>query len=561
MAHCLEGNRARDQARFTRGLLLFRGLKCDVESGHLGAVFQPRPKNYAAETHPGIWLALFGATLLWLGFALASEIDRPWINGADYNGAVWSQAAHNILRAGLTETSGASSGFYFGPLPIPPWGYYLHHPPLLHLVIAALFSLFGEYEWVARLVPVGCSLLSLVFFWLLVRSCGGVRLATLAAAVFACLPMQLRYGAMVNFEPCVLMLILGGLLCLRWHSLTGRLRWKLAAAGFLIIGLWVDWAMYLFVVALCACWLLPLRGERRFAAILLLSALFSGALYLVRVRSLRADAWQSMSNAFVTRLGAGKGGYFTEMQWLERIGHTLTSHFLPIGLILAATGAVILWRSRSDDNLRWLGRAALSILLMDLLFVGIFQNDSYIHEYIAFYFLAPIAIAAGVALEFATKSLQKLLSRGPAPRLAEVAVALAVLAIGFMGYLKNETLVRRFCILDYHTNEPEGLIPDLGRAIRANFTSETHVLCNFLPDYGPQLAYYAQRDILNNLSEYRFWDPHLRDASKKVGGVVWLSSQPASHNILAKLPTGQRRFLTVGNLTFCLWNREDSKKP
>ena len=537
-------------------------LKCGAESGHLGAMSQPCLEKQAVETASRISLALFGATVLWLGFVLVSEIDRPWINGADYNGAVWSQAAHNILRAGLTETSGASSGFYFGPLPIPPWGYYLHHPPLLHLGIAALFSLFGEHEWVARLVPIACSLTSLVFLWLLVRSCGGVRLATLAAAVFACLPMQLRYGAMVNFEPCVLMLMLGALLCLRWHSVTGRMRWKIAALGFAIVGLWVDWAMYLFVIALCACWLLPTRGERRFAGILLLSAVVSGALYLLRVRFVRADAWESMSNAFVTRLGAGKGGYFTETQWLERIGHTLISHFLPIGLILAVAGAVILWRARSNGNLRWLGRATFSIFLMDVLFVGIFQNDSYIHEYIAFYFLAPIAIGAGVAVEFAITYFQKLRSRGLAPALVEAAACLAVLAIGFVGYLKNETLVRRFRILDYRTEEPEALIPDLGRAIRDNFSSETHVLCNFLPDYGPQLAYYAQRDILNNLSEFGHWDPHLKDGSKKVGGVVWLSSDPSAQNILAKLPSGRKKFLTVGHLTFCLWSREDrSKKP
>ena len=178
-----------------------------------------------------VWTALFAVVLVSLAFALSAEINRPWINGVDFNGAVWSQSAHNILRAGLIETSGASSGFYFGPLPIPDWGYYLHHPPLLHLVITGLFAILGEHEWVARLVPVFCSLTSAVFLWLLVRSCVGARAATLSAAVFAFLPMQLRYGPMVNFEPCVLMLMLGLLLCLRWHQLTGNRWWKHGALG------------------------------------------------------------------------------------------------------------------------------------------------------------------------------------------------------------------------------------------------------------------------------------------------------------------------------------------
>src|SRR4051812_4304596 len=285
---------------------------------------------------------------MWLAVVLCSEIDRPWINGTDYNGAVWSQSAHNTLRAGLVETSGASSGFYFGPLPIPPWGYYLHHPPLLHLAIAVLFSVFGEQEWVARLVPIGCCLMSLVFLWLLVRSCGGARLATLTGAVFACLPMQLRYGPMVNFEPCVLMLILGALLCLRCNSVTKKRAWRYGALTFVLVGLWVDWTMYIFVVAICAGWLgrRP-RENRRFVILLLLTACLSGCLYLARIQFLRPDAWQNLFHTFMVRLGTGHGGHFTELQWATRLTDTIVSHFLPVVLLLAAAGPLFLLRFRS----------------------------------------------------------------------------------------------------------------------------------------------------------------------------------------------------------------------
>src|SRR6188508_3374459 len=99
---------------------------------------EPREQKVLQDSK--VWTVLFAAVLVALALALSAEINRPWINGVDFNGAVWSQSAHNILRAGLAETSGASSGFYFGPLPIPAWGYYLHHPPLLDLAIAGLFS-------------------------------------------------------------------------------------------------------------------------------------------------------------------------------------------------------------------------------------------------------------------------------------------------------------------------------------------------------------------------------------------------------------------------------------
>jgi hypothetical protein len=186
-----------------------------IEAGSTG-----QRRKFAASRRR--WIVLFAVVLVWLAAVLTANITRPWIGTLDYNGAVWSQSAHNILRAGLSETLGASSGFYSGPLPIPAWGYYLHHPPLLHLVITVLFAIFGEHEWVARSLPIGCSLTSAVLLWLLVRSCAGTRTATLSAAVFACLPMELRYGQMVNFEPCVLMLILGALLCPRYWDLSGK---------------------------------------------------------------------------------------------------------------------------------------------------------------------------------------------------------------------------------------------------------------------------------------------------------------------------------------------------
>jgi Dolichyl-phosphate-mannose-protein mannosyltransferase len=506
-----------------------------------------------------IWIGLFAVILVGLALVLSWEIRRPWIDGLDFNGAVWSQAAHNILRAGLVETAGGSSGFYFGPLPIPPWGYYLHHPPVLHLTITVLFAIFGEHEWVARLVPVSCSIASTVFLWLLVRSCVGVRVATLSAAVFASLPMQLRYGSMVNFEPCVMMLMLAALLCLRWHRVSGEVKWKYTALAFITVGLWVDWAMYLFVLALCLCWLLRRNGgDRRFAAIIFLSALLSGALYLVRIRLLRPDAWQSLSQAFMVRIGTGKGGYFTEAQWMTRMAETLVTHFLPIGLILGAIGAVILWRFREREGFQWLGRACVAIFVMDLLFVGLFQNVSYIHQYSAFYLLAPLAIAAGVALDGFVGTFQKVGTSRVLRGAAELGACLVLIVIALSGFQRTQELGGQFRILDYHTHESPDLIPQLGKAIRENFSAETSVLCNFLPDYGPHLLYYAQRDLVNNLSEYRFWEPYVNDQARRIGGVVWMTPNPASQNILANLPAGPKQFLTVGNHTFCLWKRAEA---
>ena len=108
-------------------------------------------------------------------------------------------------------------------------------------------------------------------------------------------------------------------------------------------------------------------------------------------------------------------------------------------------------------------------------------------------------------------------------------------------------------MLDFKTSEPQDLIPKLGAVIRENFEPNTAVLCNFLPIYGPHLGYYAQRTLLNNVTEYRHWERYLKNPLKQnLGGVVWINSEKAKE-ILAKLPAGHRQYFQFGNESFCIW--------
>ncbi|MEO6845679.1 MAG: PIG-L family deacetylase [Chthoniobacterales bacterium] len=502
------------------------------------------------------WAILSMLAIIYLGVNFIRHIDHPWVNFVDFNGAVWSQSAHNILRAGMFQTEGASSGFYFGPLPIPAAGYYLHHPPLLHLLVTWLFSIFGEHEWAARLLPIGCSLITGIFLWLLVRNCAGERTAAFSVAIFTVLPMELHYGKMVNFEPLVLLLILGGLLSLRYWQISGLRYWKWAFFGALMLGMWVDWAMHLFVLVLCAYWFIrPDKKMRRIAWTLLLSAIVFSVMYIIRIRMLNPGAWDSLASTFVRRIGATSPIHFTETQWANKISLAFKTHFLPVGWLLSIAGAiVILWKKSRDANLRWLGWACASVTLMDCLFVGIFQNDSYIHPYIAFYLIVPVAVLGGVGLDSMTDWFQKRFEVLNFGRNAVTGLACLVLIfIGYSGVEQSNAMKRYFSILDFKVAEPPDLIPKLGETIRENFSPDTCVLCNFEPVYGPQLGYYAQRTLLGNISEYPSWEHFLQNPPQKsMGGVIWMNSANA-RQLLTELPAGTRNFIEVDNIPFCIW--------
>jgi hypothetical protein len=127
------------------------------------------------DSNSKVWvLGLFVAFIV-LSWALFRNFMGPWIDAIDFNGACWSQSAHNTMRAGLLATAGVPSAFYFGPLPIPPSGYYTHHPPLLSLMLAGMFAVLGEKEWVARLLPIAFSPVGVVLLWTLMKDCAGRR--------------------------------------------------------------------------------------------------------------------------------------------------------------------------------------------------------------------------------------------------------------------------------------------------------------------------------------------------------------------------------------------------
>ena len=169
-----------------------------------------------------------------------------------HNGARYAIMARNALRCDTAAVA-------FAPLvnaeaetePDP----YLHHPPLLHWVVALVFRLFGETEDHARIVPFLFTLLNLVLLFLLAGRVLGNRLTGgIAAIIAALLPMTGYYGAHVDVQGSPL--VAGLLGCLLFHRawIDGGKSLHLAGAlCCLITATLFDWpALYL-------CLLLPLH--------------------------------------------------------------------------------------------------------------------------------------------------------------------------------------------------------------------------------------------------------------------------------------------------------------
>ena len=528
------------------------------------------------DSNSKVWVLGLVVALGVLSWALFRNFMGPWIDAIDFNGACWSQSAHNTMRAGLLATAGVPSAFYFGPLPIPPSGYYTHHPPLLSLMLAGMFAVLGEKEWVARLLPIAFSLVGVVLLWTLMKDCAGRRAATFGAVLFAATPMELYYGRMVNFEPIDLVWMLGGLLCLRRWEQTGGRGWRNWMLAAFVLSVWTAWLGYMFVLILSVYFFTTRRKRNPRLALLLLGlCVTSFMLFMLQIYSVQPNAWQDLIENFNRRMSSQTWGNmpnFTWKDWEWRIGWMLLTHIHAMAWALAVIGGVWLLRyQRKDEPLRWLGWAALCFFVLSAFYIVAFRNASYIHAYAPFYFIVPVAIVGGIAVEAFARWCE---SRASGVRAAGfIAIAAVYGWLVFSGERQAIALNRPFRILDWNKPEPASLVPELGRVINKKFPEDTTVICNFFAHYGPQLEYYAQRTILSPdewtkvtsravlFSQLRLrrnftadqWTKLTEGAdSTPVGGVVWLG-KPDAKEILAALPSGSREKINVRGIPFCFW--------
>ncbi len=465
---------------------------------------------------------------------LSINFNRPWTGHHDWNSAVWAQAARNNLRAGLTTTWGVPASLYYGPLPIPAEGYYVHHPPALPLAVTAMFALCGEHEWAARLVPIVCSLVSTMLLWLVVRRWAGARTATLSALVWLLLPMELYYGRMINHEPCALMWMLAVVWALQHWEVSGRPRWAAGMFACLFLGLWTAWSVYIFSVILAG-YLLARR--RHVAAIAVLATVAVAALlFLAQIRAVRADAWQDFFQATTRQPEQISSGH----RYLEKLSALLV-RVPPAAWVLALIGSIYAAR---QAGLRGLNVAAGGLFLTAAVFiVGVRHKVP--HDYWGFYFIAPVAMMGGVGLD-------ALLRR----RMPGGIIAVVLAAWLARDAVKETVALQSFQyhILDWIAPEPKSLIPELGERISRTFPRDAKVLCNFLPYPQPQLEYYARRVLVpaQRDDDWRSW---INCPGQPVGGVIWLEA-PGADELVSKLPHGTREIVEFGPVRFLFWKQE-----
>ena len=330
------------------------------------------------------------------------EINEPWVGRKDLNGATYSIIARNYVLHGYIATR-FGPAFNTGPVGDGEFTYYLHHPPLLPLIISGGFHLCGVHEWCARLVCVIFFILSILLFFLLVREVWGEKEALYSAPFLALSPMTLYFNRVVLHEPAI---TLGIILILRYYYRWRRRRrpsdyWKIVAI-FAVYSM-LDWPAYYILPLLPIHTLIVDRGKESPGRRRILSLPLFGILFFLLYQAYSYLLTSSQNGAglldsFILR-SAVKTPFiqysFPGFLHIEAIrGYHL---FTPVVCLLSLCWFLFFLAGRwRDDPER--ESLVLLLLLFGAIHVFLFLDAAWIHEFWMYYLSPGLALSAGLAM-------------------------------------------------------------------------------------------------------------------------------------------------------------------
>lgn len=455
-----------------------------VQKNRTSSTFRRRLYSINAPQAP-TWLSLIilAALVVIAAWLFTYKINRPWIGLHDFNGAVWSNIARNFNRYGFIATK-LGQVDNFGPQNPESFNFYIHHPPLLPILLALMFRLFGESETVARSLPILFSLGALVLTFLIAKYFWGVIGAVISAVALIATPHYHYFGKMVDHEALTFFFILSAVyFYARWRDDHKRLNLGLFL-GMLAGGGLSGWPAYYFMGVITV---LDIILEKRLRKeILLVPALglvlFGG--FLIHVAALKGGSNVLIDLKDILKLRTGqisgpRNSGFTWLGFWDRIYFRLLNEFTWSLLVLACSGIITLAVLRTQKAKRYLA-LMLGLLAVALIHIFVFRHGAWNHDYWFYYLLAPLVLSAAALGSFSfNKQWQNYAS-------------LAFGALFLTGLIFQSLQVTKFA---YEAGPEDTQRVVLGKAINQNTQFRTLVMAD-LAYLGPQGSYYADRNLV-----------------------------------------------------------------
>ncbi len=317
-----------------------------------------------------------------------SNLQEPYHIGMD--SAFQEALALSHLEYGLLKTHFVSVVGFLQDRPI----YHLSHPPLLQIIYAAGYRLFGVQEVVARGLSLLALLGTLVLIYFSLTKVTDWVVASFAAVFVAFMPLSVAYSQTTFFGPLALFFVSLIYFAYTFWVATQRRGFYLLMLTASVLGGLTEWTVYLMIPFIVLAHLLTGPGPRgkRFKQMLPLGLTALLTIFLL----LFYQYWLSGGVPLLTHSLRR-----SDLRYLlcgELYGRLLFSllRLSPICLPLSLVGIGVFVTQRSS---RRLSLSLLSFLGLPALYLLLAPQLIYLHSFELYYFVPFLAIFSALALK------------------------------------------------------------------------------------------------------------------------------------------------------------------
>lgn len=301
--------------------------------------------------------------------------------------------------------------------------YHLAHPPLFQILLAISYKIFGIHEWNARLVPILFSLGGIVLIYLIVQKVWDKKIALLSSIFVAFMPISAYFGRIVNFEAAALFFALLVLYAyVNWID-NGKKRYFLIMVLGTILGGLIDWPFYLILPCLLGYSIITKKKVKAMFLLFCIGTLIATS-YLLYTYILIGNV-ESFGHAIYRSEGLN---FYLNTQFytllFDRImfqprGFTFVVGFLSLFWIWDAIRSGI----KRENLYEYL--LVLVLFLFGTLYIFLFPQLAYIHDYTLYYLIPFFAVSAALALK-------------TTPKKVLITVVIIFLAISFTSVIETD---------------------------------------------------------------------------------------------------------------------------